>query len=166
MVNYKYISREQDGNSFIIEIEGYEGVYVKVEDIEFNAEDGVPEFNIELPEDKKEYFSNEEFIEKVQDAVGDVIVKATRATWDESLKNAMNMLEERVRKAFEPYGYKPDEGKTFIEMFGEKGYVISLDDQDKLLAMKVENGKTYYFDMTEQLSFLKKELSGKGIILQ
>ena len=82
------------------------------------------------------------------------------------MAQALSMLEERVMKAYEPYGFKPEEGKTFIEMFGEKGYVISLDDNDRLLAMKVENGKTYYFDMTEQLSFLKKELTGKGIILQ
>ena len=78
----------------------------------------------------------------------------------------LKMLEERVIKAYEPYGYKPDEGKSFIQMFGEKGYVISLDEDDNLLAMKVENGKTYYFNKVEQLSFLKKELSGKGIILQ
>ena len=44
--------------------------------------------------------------------------------------------------------------------------IISLDEDDNLLAMKVENGKTYYFNKVEKLSFLKKELSGKGIILQ
>ena len=166
MVNYKYVSRDNEGSSFIIEIEGYEGVYVKIEDIRFDEKTGEPTFEIQLPEGKTEYFKNEAFIDAVQDAVGDVIVKATRATWDASMAQALSMLEERVMKAYEPYGFKPEEGKTFIEMFGEKGYVISLDDNDRLLAMKVENGKTYYFDMTEQLSFLKKELTGKGIILQ
>ena len=75
--------------------------------------------------------------------------------------NAGYNAPKRVRKVF-----KPEEGKSFIQMFGEKGYVISMDENDRLLAMKVENGKTYYFDMNEQLSFLKKELTGKGIILQ
>lgn len=166
MVKYKYISKDNETNSFIIEIEGYEGVYVKIEDIRFDETTGEPTFEIQLPEGKTEYFKNDAFIEAVQDVVGDVIVQATRATWNESMANAMLMLEERVTKAYEPYGFKPDEGKSFIEMFGEKGYVISLDENDRLLAMKVENGKTYYFDMTEQLSFLKKELTGKGIILQ
>lgn len=166
MVKYKYIAKDNDSNSFIIELEDYKEVYVKIEDIRFDEETGEPTFELQLPEGKTEYFQNEEFIEKVQDAVGDVIVQATRATWNESMANALSMLEERVTKAYEPYGFKPEEGKTFIQMFGEKGYVVSLDDNDRLCAMKVENGKTYYFDMNEQLSFLKKELTGKGIILQ
>ena len=166
MVKYKYIAKDNETNSFIIEIEGYEGVYVKIEDIRFDEKTNEPTFEIQLPEGKTEYFQNEEFIESVQDAVGDVIVQATRATWNESMMGALQMLEERVIKAYEPYGFKPDEDKSFIQMFGEKGYVNSLDENDRLLAMKVENGKTYYFDMVEQLSFLKKELTGKGIILQ
>ena len=166
MVKYKYISKDNETNSFIIEIEGYEGVYVKIEDIQFDPKTNEPTFQIQLPQDKTEYFDNEKFINNVQDAVGDVIVQATRATYNEAMNNALKMLEKRVIKAYEPYGYKPDEGKSFIQMFGEKGYVISLDEDDNLLAMKVENGKTYYFNKVEQLSFLKKELSGKGIILQ
>ena len=166
MVKYKYISTEKETNSFVIEIEGFEGVYVKIEDIKFDEETNEPTFQIQLPEDKTEYFKNDAFIEAVQDAVGDVIVKATRATWDEATMKALTMLEERVQKVYEPYGFKPEEGKSFIQMFGEKGYVISVDDEDKLIAVNVENKKTYYFDMKEQLSFLKKELTGKGIILQ
>lgn len=166
MINYRYVSKDDAGNSFIIELDDYKGVYVKIEDIRFDEKTGEPTFQIQLPEGMTEYFKNEAFIEAVQDAVGDVIVKATRATWDEATAKALSILEERVIKAYEPYGFKPEEGKSFIQMFGEKGYVISLDENDRLLAMKVENGKTYYFDMNEQLSFLKKELTGKGIILQ
>jgi len=170
MVKYKYIAcekeSEEDKNSFVIEIEGYEGVYVKIEDLKFDEQTNEPTFQIQLPVGKTDYFNDEKFIEAVQEAVGDVIVTATRATWDEATMKALGMLEERVVKAFEPYGFKPDEGKSFIQMFGEKGYIVSLDDNDRLLAMNVENKKTYYFDMTEQLSFLKKELTGKGIILQ
>lgn len=166
MINYKYISKDDEGNSFIIELDDYKGVYVKIEDIQFDPETNEPTFQIQLPEGMTEYFKNEAFIDAVQDAVGDVIVKATRATWDESMAKALQMLEEKVVKAYEPYGFKPEKGKSFIQMFGEKGYVISMDENDRLLAMKVENGKTYYFDMNEQLSFLKKELTGKGIILQ
>jgi hypothetical protein len=166
MINYRYVSKDTESNSFIIELDDYKGVYVKIEDIRFDEKTGEPTFQIQLPEGMTEYFKNEAFIEAVQDAVGDVIVKATRATWDEATAKALSILEERVIKAYEPYGFKPEEGKSFIQMFGEKGYVISLDENDRLLAMKVENGKTYYFDMNEQLSFLKKELTGKGIILQ
>ena len=166
MINYRYVSKDDEGNSFIIELDDYKGVYVKIEDIRFDEKTGEPTFQIQLPEGMTEYFKNEAFIEAVQDAVGDVIVKATRVTWDEATAKALSILEERVIKAYEPYGFKPEEGKSFIQMFGEKGYVISLDENDRLLAMKVENGKTYYFDMNEQLSFLKKELTGKGIILQ
>ena len=50
-------------------------------------------------------------------------------------------------------------------MFGKKGYVISEDDDDRLTAIKIKNNKTYYFDMPEQLAFLKKELTGTGLIL-
>ena len=166
MINYRYVSKDTESNSFIIELDDYKGVYVKIEDIRFDEKTGEPTFQIQLPEGMTEYFKNEAFIEAVQDAVGDVIVKATRATWDEATAKSLSILEERVIKAYEPYGFKPEEGKSFIQMFGEKGYVISLDENDRLLAMKVENGKTYYFDMNEQLSFLKKELTGKGIILQ
>lgn len=166
MVNYRYVSCQTEGNAFVIELDDYKGVYVKIEDIQFDPETNEPTFQLQLPEGKTEYFQDEKFIDAVQEAVGDVIVKATRATWDESMVKALEMLEEKVVKVYEPYGFKPEEGKSFIQMFGEKGYVISLDDNDRLCAMKVENGKTYYFDMPEQLSFLKKELTGKGIILQ
>ena len=39
------------------------------------------------------------------------------------------------------------------------------DDNDRLTAIKIKDNKTYYFDMPEQLAYLKKELTGKGIIL-
>ena len=170
MVKYKYIAcakeSEEDTNSFVIEIEGYEGVYVKIEDLKFDEETNEPTFQIQLPVGKTEYFQNEQFIEAVQDAVGDVIVTATRATWNEATMKALEMLEEKVVKVFAPYNVKPDEGKSFIQMFGEKGYIVSMDEKDRLLAMNVENKKTYYFDMPEQLSFLKKAITGKGLILQ
>ena len=166
MIKYKYVSAQTEGNSFVIELDDYKGVYVKIEDIQFDPETNEPTFQLQLPEGKTEYFQDEKFIDAVQEAVGDVIVKATRATWDESMAKALEMLEEKVKEVYAPYGFKPEEGKSFIQMFGEKGYVVSLDDNDRLCAMKVENGKTYYFDMPEQLSFLKKELTGKGIILQ
>ena len=52
-----------------------------------------------------------------------------------------------------------------LEIDGKKGYVISEDDDDRLTAIKIKNNKTYYFDMPEQLAFLKKELTGTGLIL-
>ena len=65
MVKYKYIAcekeSEEDKNSFVIEIEGYEGVYVKIEDLKFDEKTNEPTFQIQLPVGKTEYFQNEEF---------------------------------------------------------------------------------------------------------
>ena len=36
MVKYKYISRDNEGNSFVIELDDYKEVYVKIENIRFD----------------------------------------------------------------------------------------------------------------------------------
>ena len=97
MVKYKYIATEKETNSFIIEIEGFEGVYVKIEDIKFDEETNEPTFQIQLPEDKTEYFKNDAFIEAVQDAVGSQILWSTYRS-EETMDVEVHKDPEKIKE--------------------------------------------------------------------
>ena len=65
------------------------------------------------------------------------------------------------------YNIKLEEGKSFIEMFGEKGYVITEDenDNDRLMAVNPQNEESYYFDVKDDLSYLRNIITGGKLIL-
>ena len=64
-----------------------------------------------------------------------------------------------------PYNIKLEDGKSYIEMFGDKGYVISEDDDNRLIAIKPTTEEIYHFDDKDDLYFLKKEITGSALIL-
>ena len=65
------------------------------------------------------------------------------------------------------YNIQLEEGKSFIESFGEKGYVISEDedDNDRLVAIKATTEEVLHFDVQEELSTLRNILTGGKLIL-
>ena len=165
MVNYN-IAINDEKDTIIVQLldEPFKGTIAKIGNIAWN-EQGEAEFDMELPESKVELYKNDDFCNIIQDVVGDIIRKSVNMVWSESAKAVLTDLNDRVAEAFKPYKYSAPEGSSFIEMFGQKGYVISEDDEDRLTAVNLSNNKTYYFDNAEQLAFLKKEISGSGIIL-
>lgn len=164
-MKYKSIVND-DKDTIIITIEdgNYQGTLFKVGNISFTENEEI-EFDFELPSDKKNLYEDENFCQEVSNIVKDIVIKSINTVWNEQTAILMKELEDKVIKAFKVYNYLPDEGSSFIEMFGKKGYVITEDDNNNLIAINISNNKTYYFDKPEQLAFLKKELSGTGIIL-
>lgn len=160
--NYVFLTSDNDPNAFIIKItEGdFANVFVRITDL--NDDNG--EFDFEVPKGQEHLFQNKDFTDLLQEIVGDIIKQSVSYAWGEETKNYLAHLEEEIRKVFQPYNYVPEQGSSFIEMFAKKQYFITYED-DKLTAINLTNNKRYYFDNKEQLAFLKKELSGTGIIL-
>lgn len=158
------INDEKDTILIQLEDKEFEKVIAKVGNIGFNSNKEL-EFDMELPKGMESYYESESFCNKIKEVVGDIVLKSVNYEWSAAEKAVLLDLESKVRQAFKPYNLEPEENSSFIEMFGKKGYVISEDDDDRLTAIKIKNNKTYYFDMPEQLAFLKKELTGTGLIL-
>jgi len=165
MISYN-IAINDEKDTIIVQLldEPFKGMIAKIGNIAW-TEKGEAEFDMELPESKVEYYKNEDFCDAIQEIVGDIIRKSVNMVWSDSATAILMDLNDKVTEAFKPYNYTAPEGTSFIELFGKKGYVISEDDEDNLIAVNIENNKTYYFKNAEQLAFLKKEVSGSGIIL-
>lgn len=167
MIKYKMMIND-DKNTIIVVFgeEPYTDVVVKIGNITQNQNNEV-EFEMELPESMTQYYDDEKFSDAVSEVVGDIVRKAVRKAWNDNAQEVLGDLESRLIEAFKPYNYMPNEGESFVGMFAKKGYIISVEpDTDKLLATNMQNNKVYYFDLPEQLAFLKKEISGSGIILK
>ena len=165
MSNYKYAMNDETNVIFIeLEDEKYKGVIAKAGHIQYNQSN---ELDMELPEGKESYYDDEYFIEQIQNAVFDIVAKAVNSYWNEAERAILTDLESKVKKAMSQYNIKLEEGKSFIEMFGEKGYVITEDenDNDRLMAVNPTNEETYYFDVKDDLSYLRNIITGGKLIL-
>lgn len=167
MSNYKFAMNDETNVIFIeLEDEKYKGVIAKAGHIQYNQSNEL-EFDMELPEGKESYYDDEYFIEQIQNAVFDIVAKAVNSYWNEAEQAILTDLESKVKKAMSQYNIKLEEGKSFIEMFGEKGYVITEDenDNDRLMAVNPTNEETYYFDVKDDLSYLRNIITGGKLIL-
>ena len=167
MPNYKFAMNDETNVIFIeLNDEKYKGVIAKAGHIQYNK-DGELEFDMELPEGKESFYDDENFIEKIQSSVFDIVAKAVNSYWNEAERAILTDLESKVKKAMSQYNIQLDEGKSFIEAFGEKGYVISEDedDNDRLVAIKATTEEILHFDVPEELSQLRNIITGGKLIL-
>lgn len=165
MIKYNFTMNDDNGDIFIVlDDEKYKNISAKITDIQMNK-DGEIEFEMSLLKEHQQFEDDDEFTNAISEAVGDIVKQAVTQVYDENTQAILANLESKATEAFKPYNFIPSEGETFISLFGQKGYVLSEDDEDRLTAINVKTNKTYYFDMPEQLAFLKKEISGKSIIL-
>lgn len=164
-MGYKFFIND-DKNTVLITLndEKYKTVVAKVGHIAKNDNDEI-EFDMELPENCKEYYEDAEFTEQISLAVGDIVTKAINQVWSENVQEVLSLLENKTLEYFTKYNYIPPEGETFISLFGKKGFVISEDDDGRLTAINLKNNKTYYFDDNKQLGYLKKVITGSEIIV-
>jgi len=164
MSNYKFALNDDTNVVFIeLEDEKYKGVIAKAGHIQYNNE-GELEFDMELPEGKESYYDDENFISQIQGAVFDIVAKAVNSYWNEAERAILSDLEAKTRKAMSQYKIKLEEGKSMLEMFGEKGYVIAEDDDDRLRAVNPQTEDTLYFDTPEDLSKLRNIITGGKLI--
>ena len=115
----------------------------------------------------KYYYDDEKFIGQIQSAVFDIVAKAVNSYWNEAEKAILTDLESKVKKAMAQYKIELPEGKSFIEAFGEKGYVITEDedDNDRLIAVKPTTEEVLHFDVQDDLSMLRNIITGGKLIL-
>lgn len=164
MSKYKFALNDDTNVVFIeLEDEKYKGVIAKAGHIQYNN-DGELEFDMELPEGKESYYDDEDFISQIQGAVFDIVAKAVNSYWNEAEKAILTDLESKTRKAMAQYKINIEEGKSMLEMFGEKGYVIAEDDDDRLRAVNPQTEDTLYFDNPEDLSRLRNIVTGGKLI--
>lgn len=164
MSNYKFALNDDTNVVFIeLEDEKYKGVIAKAGHIQYNN-DGELEFDMELPEGKESFYDDENFISQIQGAVFDIVAKAVNSYWNEAERAILSDLEAKTRKAMSQYKIKLEEGKSMLEMFGEKGYVIAEDDDDRLRAVNPQTEDTLYFDTQEDLSKLRNIITGGKLI--
>ena len=163
--NYKIMINTEKDTIFIqLKDEKYKDVIAKVCNIEWN-EQGEVEFDMEVPEGKEAYYNDNDFCLNIQNAVGDIVAKSVNTFWNEAEKTILNDLESKINEVMKPYNIKLEDGKSYIEMFGDKGYVISEDDDNRLIAIKPTTEEIYHFDDKDDLYFLKKEITGSALIL-
>ena len=167
MIKYKMMINDEK-NTIIVVFgeEPYTDVVVKIGNIAHNEKNEV-EFEMELPETMAHYYKDENFTNLVAEVVGDIVRKAIRQAWNDNVQEVLSDLEARLLEAFKTYKYKPKEGESFVSMFAKKGYVVSVEtDTEKLIATNLRSKKVYYFDNPKQLAYLKKQISGSGIIFK
>lgn len=164
-MDYKFfINEDKDTIIIVLDDEKYSKVVAKIGHIVMNDNNQV-EFDMELPENQKEYYEDENFTNNISLAVGDIVRKAVGKVWSENTQEILNMLENKTLQYFSKYNFVPKDGETFISLFGKKGYVITEDEEQKLVAINIKNNKTYYFDDAKQLGFLKKVITESSIIV-
>lgn len=164
-VNYKImINTEQDTIFIQSKDEKYKDDIAKVGHIEWN-EEGEIEFDMEVPAGQEHLYEDEEFCSFIQQTVGDIVAKSVNTFWNDAEKQILNDLDSKVARVMSPYSIKLPEDKSYIEVFGEKGFVISEDDEDKLIAIKPTTEEIYHFDDEDDFAFLRKEVFGSLLIL-
>ena len=127
-MGYKFfINEDKDTILITLEDEKYKMVVAKVGNIKKNDNDEI-EFDMELPENCKEYYDDSEFTDQISLAVGDIVTKAINKVWSENAQEVLSLLESKTSEYFTKYNYIPPEGETFISLFGKKGFVISEDE--------------------------------------
>lgn len=165
MMKYDMVVNE-DKDTFLIRINEaeYQNIVIKVGNLAFDENNSV-EFDMELPEGHTELYDNEEFCNNVSEIVGDILKKAVNMFWGGCTEEAMTALEEKAKKAFENENVQLPDGKSFLQTFGEKGYVFMEEDDETVSVVHIKSGKKYYLDKPEQMNFIKNEIFGSGIIL-
>lgn len=142
----------------------YQGVVVKVVDLQLDEEDGIT-FDFELPVSKAELFHNDKFVELVQEMVGDAVKKSTDALVKQ--QEDIIKLEEEVGKVLSRFGIEPSE-KLFVEQFMEKGYLLMRGknklDKESILAVEVSSNTAYDLLDTDDLSEVKMKIYPSVII--
>ena len=122
---------------------------------------------MELPEGKESFYDDESFIENIQSAVFDIVAKSVNSYWNEATQAILTDLESKVRKALNQYKIELPEGKTFLEILGEKGYIVNEDENDnnRLVAINHDKNIIYHFDTQDDLSMIRNVITGGHLIL-
>lgn len=156
----EYVVSQTTGDDFIITLMSgdYKGVAVKVVDLKFD-ESGELDFEIELPKNKAELFTDEAFKEEVGLIVGEIVKKSIDAMY--KTQEDIATLEESVGEILKKHNVKRDEDTLLIEQFMAKGFLLKLDkvdNNDKIVAVDVKENKFYDLENETDFEFVRKRV--------
>lgn len=158
---YKMMVNEEKDTIFInLTDEKYKNVIAKVGHIEYDDNFELT-FDMELPAGYEKYYDDEKFINLIQNAVFDIVASSVQTYWD-TANNMLQAIEKRLEVIMQPYNIKKT--KPYVDLFLEKGYIIS-EENNNLVALNTETNKKYYFNKVDDFNFLKNEINPSKIII-
>ena len=165
--NSKYkIMINNDTDTIFIQLtdEKYKKYVAKVGHIEWTENNDI-DFDMEVPEGNEFLYEDDDFCTEIQKVVGDIVAKSVNTYWNEAEKQILTDLNSKVEKVMSQFNIKLEDGKSMIETFADKGYVISEDDKNRVTAIKPETEEIYHFDNRDDLQFLRQEITGSKLFL-
>lgn len=149
----EYTVTQSTDEDFIVTIMSgnYKGVVVKVVDLKFSA-NGEMDFEIELPKNKTELFTDEEFKEEIGQIVGEIVKKSIDAIYQ--TQEDIAVLEEKVAEILQKHHIQRDSELLLIEQFMQKGFLLKLEkeeDKTQVIAIDVKENKP--FDLEDEAEF-------------
>lgn len=159
------INTEKDTIFIQLKDERYKDVLAKVGHIQYDENNEI-EFDMELPQGFEKYYDDNVFTNYIQNAVYDIVATSVQSYWKEAEMVVLKTIEERLVELFKSFNIETN-GKAYLELFAEKGYAVmeNVDDNNRLMAIKTNDDKQYYFDNKEDFAFLKSEIGGSGLII-
>lgn len=156
----EYVVSQTTGDDFIVTLLSgdYKGVAIKIVDLKFDSS-GELDFEIELPKNKTDLFTDEVFKEEIGLIVGEIVKKSIDAMY--KTQEDIAILEESVNEILKKHNVKRNEELLLIEQFMEKGFLLKLDkldDGNKLLAVDVKENKFYDLEDESDFEFVRKRV--------
>lgn len=156
----EFVVSQSTDEEFIITVlsGGYEGVVVKVVDLKFN-ESGEIDFEIELPKNKAELFTDEVFKEEISEIVGELVKKSVSAIY--KTQEDMALLEETVGKILKDHRVPYDRDILLIEQFMAKGFLLKLereDEKEKFVAIDIKENKTFDLENDADFEYVRRKV--------
>lgn len=159
------INTEKDTIFIQLKDERYKNVLAKVGHIEYDENNEIV-FDMELPQGFEKYYNDDIFTNYIQNAVYDIVATSVQSYWQEAEMVVLKSIEEKLADLLKPFNIETN-GKAYLELFAEKGYAImeNTEDNNRLMAIKANEDKQYYFDNKEDFAFLKSEIGGSLLIV-
>lgn len=156
----EYVVSQSTDEEFIVTIlsGGYKGVVVKIVDLKFN-QTGEMDFEIELPKNKVELFTDEVFKEEISQVVGEIVKKSIDAIY--KTQEDIAFLEESVSKLLKKHNVIRNDETLLIEQFMAKGFLLKLEDEEdgrKILAIDVKENKPYNLEDDADFEYVRRKV--------
>lgn len=153
------VAQSTDENFIVTIMSGnYKGVVVKIVDLKFNAS-GELDFEIELPKNKVELFSDEEFKEEISQIVGEIIKKSVDAIYQ--TQQDMALMEEKVAEILKEHRIPYESDLLLIEQFMQKGFLLKLEQEEdvtRVVAVDIKENKIFNLEDESELEYVRRKV--------
>lgn len=160
MLEYN-VTQTQDENLLITIIDTkYKGVVAKVVDLKFE-ENGEPTFELELPSTKTHLFDDEDFINNIQEIVGDIIRKSVDFIWN--TQEELIEINEQMLELLKLKNISVSTDITEIERMMLKGFLLRKEDNN-LYAVDMSENKEYDLANDDDFEFIRQKIYSNIIL--